>query len=133
MSFGFDRKWALMVAASVLIAGAGCRQAEAPSTKRARLIAAQEMEREKTIADLNARIEKLNQQIKEKDEQLAAYRRKIDASQNDGAQAASDRVNQVTASVLDDNARLRKEVESLRAQLARRANEPPASEGKPQP
>jgi chromosome segregation ATPase len=133
----FSRKWTPAFLAGLLVAIAGCQQLEPPSVKRARLIAAEYMELEKAVADLNAKVESLksqyDQQLKEKEEQLAAYRLKMEALQKDVQQAISDRVNQVTAAVLDDNARLRKEVESLRTQLVRRMNEPPAAEGKPQP
>jgi chromosome segregation ATPase len=118
----------IVAAAAVLIGGAGCQQIrdrfEPPEVRRARLIAAQYMELEKSLADLDAKIENLRtqyeQQIKEKEEQLAAYRQKVEGFQNDVQQAISERVNQVTATVLNENAKLRKEVESLRAQLEQR-------------
>ncbi len=137
MSLRFGRECALVVAIALLTASLGCRQIEPSSTRRARLVAAEHMELEKAMADLNAKVDSLrtqyDQQLKEKDEQLAAYRQKIDALQTDLQRAISERVNQVTAAVLDDNARLRKEVESLRVQLAQRMKEPPAGESKPQP
>jgi stress response protein YsnF len=137
MSSRFSRKWALVVVTGLLTASIGCQQLEPPSVKRARLVAAQYMELEKAIADLNAKVETLksqyDQQLKEKEEQLAAYRQKIEAFQTDVQQAISNRVNQVTAAVLDDNARLRKEIESLRVQLQQRMDNPPSKESKPQP
>jgi TolA-binding protein len=109
----------------LLIGGAGCQQtgerSEPPEPKRARLIAAQHMEMEKAVADLEAKTEKLRteyeQQLKEKEEQLAACRQKIESLQNSVQETTTERVSQVTTAVLNENARLRKEVESLHAQL----------------
>lgn len=138
MNCRFSRKWILIAVSGAMIGAVGCRQFETPSVKRTRLIAAQSMELEKALADLDAKIEKLKtqyeQQIKEKEEQLAAYRRKVEALQADAQQTASERVNQVTAAVLDENAQLRKEVQSLRAQLEQRmGGGQPSVETKPQP
>ncbi len=137
MDCRFNRKCAAVAIAGLLIAAVGCQQVEPPSVKRARLIAAQYMELEEAVADLNAKVENLksqyDQQLKEKEEQLAAYRQKLEALQNEVQQAISERVNQVTASVLNDNAKLRKEIDSLRLQLVQRRNEPPVPEGKSQP
>jgi hypothetical protein len=135
MSCRLGPQWALAAMACLLTISAGCQQIEPPSVRRARLVAAQYMELERALADLNTKVDSLrtqyDQQIKEKEEQLAAYRQKIDALQTDAQRAISERVNQVTAAVLDDNAKLRKEIESLRVQLAQRMNEPPAGESKP--
>ncbi len=136
MRQGLCPQWMLVAVAGLLIGG-GCQQLETPTVKRARLIAAQYMELEQELADLETKIEKLkteyNQEIKEKEAQIAAYRRQVEALRTDVQQAVSERVNQVTAAVLDENARLRKEVDSLRVQLEQRMNTPPAPEGKPQP
>jgi chromosome segregation ATPase len=132
----FRPKWILVAVAGLLVGG-GCQQMETPSVKRARLIAAQYLEVQKELADLEAKIEKLKaeytQQIQEKEAQIAAYRRKVEALQVEVQQAISERVSQVTAAVLEDNAKLKKEVESLRVQLEQRMNTPPTPEGKPQP
>jgi hypothetical protein len=137
MGCRFSRKWAMATVAGLVLAGAGCHQMEPPSVKQARLVAAQYMELEKALSDLNAKVEAIksqyDQQIKEKEAELAAYRQKLETLQNNVQQAVSDRMNQVTTAVLDDNAKLRKEVESLRSQLAQRMNEPPAAENKSQP
>jgi uncharacterized protein YgiM (DUF1202 family) len=121
---GFNGKWIILTAAAVLV-GAGCQQVrerfEPPEGKRARLIAAQCLELERSIADLDVKIEKVRteyeQQLREKDAELAAYRRRIESVQKDVQETMTERVNQVTAAVLNENARLRKEVETLRAQV----------------
>jgi TolA-binding protein len=137
MVCGFRGKWIVVVLAGSLAGlGAGCQSSETPQVKRDRLIAAQYMDLEQALAERDARIEKLKsqyeQQIKEKDEQLAAYRRKIEEFQNGAQETITDRVNQVTTAVLNENARLRKEIDGLRAQLQQRMDSPPP-EIRPQP
>lgn len=134
-----ERRIAVTIAAGLLcLLAVGCQQPEMPQAKRARLIAAQNMEQEQALADLNAKIEKLKsqyeQQIKEKDEQLAACRKKIEDLQNEVQKALAERISQVTAAVLDENARLRKEVENLRVRLEQRTGGGQQTvENKPQP
>jgi chromosome segregation ATPase len=136
MHDSFCPQW-IFLAATALLVAAGCQQSETPTVKRARLIAAQYMEMEKSLAELQAKVEKLksdyDQEIKAKEAQLAAYRQKVEDLQAEARQALSNRVNQVTTAVLDENARLRKEVDSLRAQLEQRMHAPPPTEDKPQP
>ena len=111
MDSTFRGKWMVVVVAGLLIGGAGCQRSETSQVKRARLIAAQHMEQENALADLDAKLEKLKsryeQQIKEKEEQLAVYRKKIEDLQNDVQKAVAERTNQVTATVLDENARFK--------------------------
>ena len=120
-----ERKAAVVAAAGLLcLLAVGCREAQTPDAKQARLIAAENMQLEKDLADRDAQMAKLkadyDKQLRAKDDQLAADRKRIETLQNDVQKAVSERVSQVTAAVMDENAKLRKENEALRAQIEKR-------------
>jgi len=97
---------------------AGCSQEQVPSTKQARLIAAENMELQEKINKLNEQIDKLKEQHKaelDKQKQLnIEYQEEIEnlkeASQRNVREAAQD----VLDNVLEDNSQLRKENEQLK-------------------
>ncbi|UCD50429.1 MAG: hypothetical protein JSW27_23255 [Phycisphaerales bacterium] len=113
----------------VLIAGllmvslpaGGCRREQTPDTKQARLIAAESMQLKKRLADLEDEIARLKaqhaQDLKQREDQLAACRRRVEALEKDLQKGIAERVNSVTATVMDENARLRQEIERLRAEI----------------
>jgi hypothetical protein len=96
---------------------AGCRQT--PVDKQARLIAAENLQLRKDLADRDGQIGKLKadyeEQLQQKDEELAACYKRNQVLENDVQKAVGERVEQVTAAVMAENAKLRKEIETLRA------------------
>ncbi len=108
---------------AVTILAGGCHQEAAPGTKQARLIAAENMQLQKSLASHEAELDKLRAQharvLKQKEDQLAACRKRITTLQSDLQGGIAERVNSVTAAVMDENARLRREVETLKARLPR--------------
>lgn len=113
----------------VLIAGllmislpaGGCRREQTPDAKQARLIAAESMQLKERLADLEDEIARLRaqhaQDLARRADQLAACRRRVEALERDLQKGIAERVNSVTASVMGENARLRREIEALRKQL----------------
>lgn len=115
----------LAVAAAVgllLGLGSGCRQEATPDTKQARLIAAESMQLRKQLAARGAEMEELKVQhakeIEQRQEQLAACQKKVEVLQKDLERGVAARVESVVATMMDENARLRREIESLRAEIS---------------
>jgi hypothetical protein len=115
----------------VLIAGllmvslpaGGCRRERTPDTKQARLIAAESMQLKQRLASLEDAIGRLKaqhiQDLAQRGDQLAACQQRVEALEKDLQKGIAARVNSVTASVMDENARLRREVARLGAELER--------------
>ncbi len=122
---GKDKKRFGLVAGLLAIAilAGGCHHETAPGTKQARLIAAENLQLKKSLTSHEAELDKLRTQhardLKQKEDQLAACRARIVTLQSDLQGGIAERVNSVTAAVMDENARLRREVETLRARLPR--------------
>ena len=102
----------------VLLLAGGCRHEKTPDTKQARLIAAESMQLKKQLADLQGQIGKLKARhagdIKQREDRLAACRKRVETLEKDLQKGIAERVNSVTAAVMDENARLRREIEQLK-------------------
>lgn len=123
------KKYAVLVLALVVGLGTGCHQEMAPEAKQARLIAAESMQLRKQLAERDAEMEKLKvrhaREIEQRQEQLAACQKRIEALQKDLQGGIAQRVDSVMAAVMDENTRLRKEIETLRKEIeSLRAQEP---------
>jgi DNA anti-recombination protein RmuC len=121
---------ALVVVAFII----GCQQPqEAPSQQQARLLAAQDADLQKQLAARQAEIETLQQkhakELRQRDLELLQCKARIDALQRDLEQGINERVKSVTATVMDENAKLRQEVEQLQAQIEK-LKATPAQESK---
>lgn len=102
---------------------AGCGQPqtqEAPNEKQARLLAAQSADLQKALAAREAQIATLQrkhaQDLEQRDAELARCKDRIEALQKEVDKGIAERVGSLTAAVMDDNARLRKEIEQLKKQ-----------------
>jgi len=108
--------WCVVAALVVSVSIVGCRTNDTPDTKQARLIAAQNRELNEQLSERDAEIARLKAQyagdIAQRDEELATCRKRIEALRADLAK----RVDSVMASVMAENAKLRSEIESLKAQ-----------------
>ncbi len=94
----------------------GCQNNDTPETKQARLIAAENRQLNEQLSRRDAEIAKLKAQyakdIQQREEELAACQKRIEALRADLAK----RVDSVMASVMTENARLRQEIQELKAQ-----------------
>jgi chromosome segregation ATPase len=109
----------LIVAASF----AGCQQQQqslTPGQKQARLLAAENIELKERLADQQkqrqADQQQYVQELGEKQQELVQCRQRIAQLQKEIQEGIAQRVNDVTAKVMDENARLRKEMETVTAQ-----------------
>ncbi len=112
-----------IAAVAVMILFAGCQQQqEAPSQQQARLLAAQDADLQKQLAARQAEIATLQQkhakELRQRDLELLQCKARIDALQRDLEKGINERVKNVTATVMDENAKLRQEVEQLQARIA---------------
>ncbi len=101
---------------------AGCtQQQEAPSVRRSRAIAAENIELKKEIEQLNRQIEELRAQHLKESEKLKSQLQECieekDTWKTKAQRDIRDQVNSVLDSVVDDNARLRQENENLKKQI----------------
>jgi hypothetical protein len=103
---------------------AGCQQPqqqEVPNEKQARLLAAQSADLQKALAAKDAEIAALRQKhaqdVQQRDAELAKCKARIEALQKDVAKGIAERVDRVTTPVIDENAKLRKEIEQLKGEI----------------
>jgi len=103
---------------------AGCRQPEAPSQQRARLLVAQDAELQKQLAARDAQIEALQQkhaqELRLRDQELIRCKVRISDLQRDLQKGIDERIKSITTAVMDENAKLRQEVEQLKAEIKKR-------------
>jgi hypothetical protein len=114
-------------AAALLMATAfltGCQQqqsAQPTNEKQARLLAAQSADLQRQLAARDAEIASLRtrhaQDIKLRDAELARCRARIQVLERDVEKGIAERVSGVTATVMNENAELRKEIERLQAEI----------------
>lgn len=123
--FDMRRHVFAVLAATVLTTLAGCqqpRQQEPPTEKQARLLAAQSADLKKALAAKDAEIASLRQKhaqaIQQRDAELAKCKARIEALQKDLDKGIAERVDRLTTPVIDENAKLRKEIEQLKKQSA---------------
>jgi hypothetical protein len=121
-----ETRWlwvASALAAAFLVWTAGCQQNQDPDARQARLAVAENIQLKRDLARCEARIEALKEQfaqeLEKKDAQLATSRRLSEDLQEDLRQGIAARVSAVTTKVMDESARLRKENDELRAEIAK--------------
>lgn len=125
----------IMAIVVVAIFVAGCQQQQAtkaPNEKQARLLAAQTADLQEQLAARQAEIatlrEKHAQDLRQRDEELATCKARIESLQKEIDKGIAERVSGVTAAIMEENARLRQEVERLKAEIEKRnAAEPQGS------
>ncbi len=111
----------VVVVGSMLGGGSGCVQETAPEAKQARLIAAESIQLRRQVADCEEEMERLRarhaEEIERREAQLAAGQKRIEALERDFQDGIARQVGSVMAAVMDENARLRREIEMLRAEI----------------
>ncbi|UCG59309.1 MAG: hypothetical protein JSU70_07320 [Phycisphaerales bacterium] len=120
MSKPIRRVFVLLVSIVAVII-AGCQEEELPSTKKTRLIVAENIRLKKDLASREKEIERLNtlhaRQIKRQQEELAKCVQQKEALEARLQQNIKKQVSGVLTSVLDENAKMREEITALKAQI----------------
>ncbi len=101
-----------------IVTYAGCQEQELPSDKKSRTIAAENMQLKKELKQRDEKIEQLKKQyekqIQQQQEQLAQCLKQKEALEKQLQKNVKDQVDDVLATVIDENAKLREEVKKLR-------------------
>jgi len=116
------RMLAVAVVVGLLLGfGSGCGQETTPEAKQARLIAAESVQLRKQLADCETEKEHIKaryaDEIGQREVQLAACQNRIEALEKDFQDGIARQVGSVMAAVMSENARLRREIETLRAEI----------------
>ncbi len=118
---GLAQKALVLAIGVVIMVGVGCQEGEVPSTKKARLIASENMQLKKQLEQRDSEIEKLksehDRQIKLREEQTAKCLQQKQALQKKLQEDIQERVDEVLAAVVEENARLQEEIGELKAQI----------------
>ena len=103
----------------VLMLFAGCQEAEAPSQKKSRLIAAENIELKKTIQQRDKEIESLKtrhaREIERQEKALEQCRKKTENCRKELEEKLDEKVKDVLGAMMDEMAELRAENEALKA------------------
>lgn len=118
---GLTQKALVLAVGVVIMVGVGCQQGEVPSTKKARLIASENIQLKRQLEQRDSEIEELknqhDRQIKLREEQTAKCLEQKQALQKQLKEDIQERVDEVLAAVVEENAQLRQEVSKLKTQI----------------
>jgi hypothetical protein len=125
----------ILAVTTALVCFAGCQQPqEAPTQPQVRLLAAENADLKRQLAARQAEIEALQQkhatELRQRDQELIRCKVRLDALQQDLQKGIDERIKSVTAAVLEENAKLRRQVEELKARIEK-LNAAAAQEGDP--
>lgn len=114
---------ALVVA---LLAGCQGESELTPTERQARLLAAQNVDLKQRVLELESEMEARRRQWEEKlerkEEELAACRAQNELLKEDLETGIAERVSGVTAAVMEENVRLRRQIEDLKAEIDQNRN-----------
>jgi len=119
---GLMQKALLVVIGAAIVAGAGCQEEQqAPSVKKARLIAAENIKLKRQLEQRDQEIEKLKHrysgELQEQREKLSECLKQKEDLQQQIREGIKERVEAVLSTVVEDNAKLRQEIKDLKAQI----------------
>lgn len=95
----------------------GCEEQSLSDTKKHRLIAAQNRQLKEQLEQRDAEIGNRDAEIKKQKKLLEKCRQKKDALKTESKRNFQDQVNEVLNTVMEENVKLRQEVESLKVQI----------------
>ena len=123
---GLTQKALVLATGVVIMVAVGCHESEAPDTKKARLIVSENMQLKKQLEQRDNEIERLKsehaREIKRRDGQIAECLEQKQALQKQLRENIQERVDEILATVVEENAQLRQEVSKLKAQIAELKN-----------
>ena len=102
---------------------AGCQQ-PTPNEKQARLLAAENTELKQKLARAETQQKQQAKKLQQTEWELSKCRSQADLLQKDLEKGVTERAGDVTAKVIDENARLRKEIDRLQSELKKPKAEP---------
>ncbi len=115
------RKGFVLVVSVVAMLIAGCEEQELPSAKKSRLIVAENMQLKKELERRSEDIERLidlhDREIKKQEKLLAKCLEEKETWKEKSRQNIRNQVNGVVDAIMEQNAKLRRENEKLKAQI----------------
>lgn len=130
----------ILLFAISIICAAGCQEAEKPSEKKTRVIAARNMELEKQIAERDKQIEDLKAEyaarIGHEQEKLADCEKQTANCMQRLKQGMEEKVNDILVASIEESAKIRNENAALKAEIAElkaKLNQPAESEKPKEP
>ncbi len=130
----------ILVFAISIICAAGCQEAEKPSEKKSRVIAARNMELEKQVADRDKQIDDLKAQYTVRlgleQKKLADCRKQTADCKEQLKQGMEEKVNEVLTASIEESAKVHAENATLKAEIAElkaKLNQPAESEEPKEP
>jgi nitrogen fixation/metabolism regulation signal transduction histidine kinase len=101
-----------------IVTCAGCQEQELPSDKKSRAIAAENMQLKKELKQRDEKIEQLkkqyDKQLQQQQKQSAKCLKQKEALEKQLQKNVKDQVDDVLATVIDENTKLREEIKKLK-------------------
>ena len=111
----------IMAVSVIAVLSAGCQEEELASEKKSRLIAAENIRLQKEIDLRDTEIERLKQlhleELEKQQEQLAQCQKQTQTWREKAQANIKEQVDSVLTTVMNENAKLREEVDNLIAQI----------------
>ena len=130
----------ILVFAVSIICAVGCQEAEKPSEKKTRVIAARNMELEKQVAERDKQIDELKAQHTAKlgleQKKLADCRKQTADCKQRLKEGMEEKINEVLTASIEESAKVRAENATLKAEIAElkaKLNQPAESEKPKEP
>ena len=112
----------ILVSAVALICAAGCQEAQTPSGKKCRLVAAENIDLKKQITQKGRQIDDLQARytvrVRLEQSKLAECQKKVEDCKTELKENLEEKVADVLAATMEEIVKLRAENETLKAQLA---------------
>ena len=111
----------LAVGITIIMLSAGCQKEELQSDKKNRVIAAENLQLKKEIKKRDETIERLKKQhekkLRQQDELLDKYAKQKEALEKQLQQGVKNQIDDVLTNLIEENAKLRDEINRLEAEL----------------
>jgi TolA-binding protein len=110
----------LLAIGVAIVTCAGCQEENLPTDKMSRAVAAENIQLKKELKQRDEKIEQLkkqyDKQMQQQNEQLAKCLKQKEALEKQLQKNVKDQVDDVLATVIDENAKLREEIKKLKGE-----------------
>jgi len=118
---GLAQKALVLAVTGLALCCVGCQQEEVPDARKARLIAAENMQLKKDLQQRDGQIEKLkdlhDKEMRQREQQMTKCVKQRDALEKQLQENIQEKVDEVLTNLMEENAKLRQEVQQLKAQM----------------
>jgi DNA repair exonuclease SbcCD ATPase subunit len=111
----------ILLAAGIIMLSAGCQEEKLQSDKKNRVIAAENIQLKKEIKKRDEKIERLKKQhekkLQQQEELLDKYAKQKEALEKQLQKGVKNQIDDVLTNLIEENAKLRDEINRLEAEL----------------